>query len=220
MPSINFCTTDLLGPEPRPSPDRRGVLRILAELAADRSSRRLSRRSTPSFSRRSRRVCSRLLDYGGRRGRPSVGRDFDRRGGRRPPSRPPRLRQAQPRQAPGYAVHCGVALPGRPPQVAAGQAHSPLGDEGDQSLLTTVVLSLHDYTRKDHVERTKRLFRFLEKVRYKWRRRRTLVRFVVMTLDRVWRDGTAAETKGAEAPKPVKTDKTPTQASQRSRRVA
>lgn len=38
----------------------------------------------------------------------------------------------------------------------------------------------------NHVERTNRRFRFLEKVRYKWRRRRTLVRFVVLTLDR-WR---------------------------------
>jgi len=33
----------------------------------------------------------------------------------------------------------------------------------------------------NHVERTNRMFRFLEKVRYKWRRRRTLVRFVVLT---------------------------------------
>lgn len=38
----------------------------------------------------------------------------------------------------------------------------------------------------NYVERTNRRFRFLEKVRYKWRRRRTLVRFVVLTLDR-WR---------------------------------
>ncbi len=38
----------------------------------------------------------------------------------------------------------------------------------------------------NHVERTNRLFRFLEKVRYKWRRRRTLVRFVVLKLDVVW----------------------------------
>ena len=29
----------------------------------------------------------------------------------------------------------------------------------------------------DHVERTNRMVRFLEKVRYKWRRRKTLVRF-------------------------------------------
>jgi len=40
----------------------------------------------------------------------------------------------------------------------------------------------------NHVERTNRMFRFLEKVRYKWRRRRTLVRFVVLKLDEVWRE--------------------------------
>jgi hypothetical protein len=45
----------------------------------------------------------------------------------------------------------------------------------------------------NHVERTNRVFRFLEKVRYKWRRRRTLVRFVVLKLDEVWTERTAAE---------------------------
>jgi transposase-like protein len=44
----------------------------------------------------------------------------------------------------------------------------------------------------NHVERTNRMFRLLEKVRYRWRRRRTLVRFVVLTLDRLWRDRTTA----------------------------
>jgi transposase-like protein len=38
----------------------------------------------------------------------------------------------------------------------------------------------------NHVERTNRRLRYLEKVRYKWRRRRTIVRFVVLALDR-WR---------------------------------
>ena len=38
----------------------------------------------------------------------------------------------------------------------------------------------------NHVERTNRMLRFLEKVRYKWRRRRTLVRFVVLKLDAIW----------------------------------
>jgi hypothetical protein len=38
----------------------------------------------------------------------------------------------------------------------------------------------------NHVERTNRRLRYLEKVRYKWRRRRTLVRFVLLALDR-WR---------------------------------
>ncbi len=36
----------------------------------------------------------------------------------------------------------------------------------------------------NHVERTNRRLRYFEKVRYKWRRRRTLVRFVVLALDR------------------------------------
>jgi hypothetical protein len=36
------------------------------------------------------------------------------------------------------------------------------------------------------VERTNRMVRFLEKVRYKWRRRKTPVRFVVRRLDHIW----------------------------------
>jgi transposase-like protein len=50
----------------------------------------------------------------------------------------------------------------------------------------------------NHVERTNRLFRFLEKVRYKWRRRKTLVRFVVLTLDGIWRERVATGTKGTD----------------------
>ena len=38
----------------------------------------------------------------------------------------------------------------------------------------------------NHVERVNRRIRYLEKVRYKWRRRRTIVRFVLLALDR-WR---------------------------------
>lgn len=41
----------------------------------------------------------------------------------------------------------------------------------------------------NHVERTNRALRYLEKVRYKWRRRRTIVRFVVLTIDRRWARG-------------------------------
>jgi transposase-like protein len=44
----------------------------------------------------------------------------------------------------------------------------------------------------NHVERTNRMFRLLEKVRYKWRRRRTLVRFVVLTLDSLWKERATA----------------------------
>ena len=55
----------------------------------------------------------------------------------------------------------------------------------------------------NHVERTNRMFRFLEKVRYKWRRRKTLVRFVVLTLDEIWRERTAAQAKATDRSKPT-----------------
>jgi len=55
----------------------------------------------------------------------------------------------------------------------------------------------------NHVERTNRLFRFLEKVRYKWRRRRTLVRFVVLKLDQVWSQRASSEAEPAQAPRAV-----------------
>jgi len=54
----------------------------------------------------------------------------------------------------------------------------------------------------NHVERTNRMFRFLEKVRYKWRRRKTLVRFVVMKLDAIWSDRSPPE--ATSQPKQVK----------------
>jgi Transposase len=39
----------------------------------------------------------------------------------------------------------------------------------------------------NHVERCNRRLRYWEKVRYKWRRRRTLVRFLVLALDHWWK---------------------------------
>jgi len=39
----------------------------------------------------------------------------------------------------------------------------------------------------NHVERCNRKLRYWEKVRYKWRRRRTLVRYLVLALDRWWK---------------------------------
>jgi transposase len=53
----------------------------------------------------------------------------------------------------------------------------------------------------NHVERTNRMFRFLEKVRYKWRRRKTLVRFVVMKLDIIWSDWTPPEAQTKTTPR-------------------
>jgi hypothetical protein len=54
----------------------------------------------------------------------------------------------------------------------------------------------------NHVERTNRMIRFLEKVRYKWRQRRSLVRFVVLKLDQLWSRHAPARTQTAQAPKP------------------
>lgn len=48
----------------------------------------------------------------------------------------------------------------------------------------------------NHVERVNRRLRYLEKVRYKWRRRRTIVRFIVLAFDRWcqrWHQAQAAE---------------------------
>jgi hypothetical protein len=71
----------------------------------------------------------------------------------------------------------------------------------------------------NHVERTNRMFRLLEKVRYKWRRRKTLVRFVVLTLDRIWSAWTPSKVMRVESPVPV-SGKAQGQAGQQSRRVA
>jgi hypothetical protein len=54
----------------------------------------------------------------------------------------------------------------------------------------------------NHVERTNRMSRLVEEVRYKWRRRRTPVRFVVLTLDGIWKESTtvkSAATGGSRA---------------------
>ena len=72
----------------------------------------------------------------------------------------------------------------------------------------------------NHVERTNRMFRFLEKVRYKWRRRRTLVRFVVLVLDAAWRAWTPVESKNADPAKPVRRGTRQAQAGQRLHQVA
>jgi hypothetical protein len=52
----------------------------------------------------------------------------------------------------------------------------------------------------NHVERCNRQLRFWEKVRYKWRRRRTLVRFVVLALDHWWRRCFSQDSAATEKP--------------------
>jgi hypothetical protein len=64
----------------------------------------------------------------------------------------------------------------------------------------------------NHVERANRRLRFWEKVRYKWRRRKWVVRFVLLALERWWRQ--AAETQrqtpqedAAEPSRPISASK-------------
>ena len=72
----------------------------------------------------------------------------------------------------------------------------------------------------NHVERANRMFRFFEKMRYKWRRPRTLVRFVVLALDAIWRGWTPAKARSADPAKPVRRGTTQAQAGQRLHQVA
>ena len=72
----------------------------------------------------------------------------------------------------------------------------------------------------NHVERTNRLFHFLEKVRYKWRRRRTLVRFVVLKLDAVWSHWVPPKARKTDPQRAARRRKLRPQAGQRSRRAA
>jgi hypothetical protein len=51
----------------------------------------------------------------------------------------------------------------------------------------------------NHVERANRRLRFWEKLRYKWRRRRWVLRFVLLALDRWWRQAARAEAQADEA---------------------
>jgi Transposase len=72
----------------------------------------------------------------------------------------------------------------------------------------------------NHVERTNRMIRFLEKVRYKWRRRKTLVRFVVLRLDDIWSHWVAIEARETKSPNVLGRRKTQTPTGQEPRRVA
>ena len=69
----------------------------------------------------------------------------------------------------------------------------------EEGKFAKMIAFLHSPVRQrvrtnNHVERTNRKLRYLEKVRYKWRQRRTIVRFVVLAIDR-WRQRQAAATE-------------------------
>jgi Transposase len=72
----------------------------------------------------------------------------------------------------------------------------------------------------NHVERTNRMIRFLEKVRYKWRRRKTLVRFVVLRLDHIWSHWAPAEVGEERSPEILRRPEAQPPPRQRPRRVA
>ena len=59
----------------------------------------------------------------------------------------------------------------------------------------------------NHVERVNRKLRYEEKARYKWRSRRTTVRFVVLLLDRYWRQERAARDHRREGAPPAIRDR-------------
>ena len=56
----------------------------------------------------------------------------------------------------------------------------------------------------NHVERVNRKLRYEEKARYKWRKRRTTVRFLVLLLDRYWRQERAIRNRWQPVPTPAR----------------
>jgi hypothetical protein len=72
----------------------------------------------------------------------------------------------------------------------------------------------------NHVERTNRMVRFWEKVRYKWRRRKTLVRFVVLRLDDIWSHWVTPEARQSKSPKVGQRREAQAPTGQEPRRVA
>jgi hypothetical protein len=94
-------------------------------------------------------------------------------------------------------------------------AMEQLGEEKFPKLMAYLNNPVRQRVRtNNHVERTNRMIRFLEKVRYRWRRRKALVRFIVLKLDRIWRNWTPPQAKAAEAPKPAKPRPTQSQRGQ------
>jgi transposase-like protein len=64
------------------------------------------------------------------------------------------------------------------------QALAMLSPEKFDKMIAYLYSPAHQRVRtNNHVERTNRRLRYFEKVRYKWRRRRTIVRFLVLAID-------------------------------------
>ena len=78
----------------------------------------------------------------------------------------------------------------------------------------------HRVRTNNHVERTNRMVRFWEKVRYKWRRRKTLVRFVVLRLDEIWSRWVPREDRETESAHALAQGQRQTSTGPGARRVA
>jgi len=70
----------------------------------------------------------------------------------------------------------------------------------------------------NHVERCNRKLRYWEKVRYKWRRRRTLVRFIVLALDHWWKDA-FSQMQPQQGPSHQKTKRGQSESSPKAKRL-
>jgi transposase-like protein len=60
----------------------------------------------------------------------------------------------------------------------------------------------HQVRTNNHAERCNRKLRYWEKVRYKWRRRRALVRYMVLSLDRWWKEAFEPKAQGSSQDNP------------------
>jgi hypothetical protein len=101
------------------------------------------------------------------------------------------------------------------------KALEPLGPEKFPKIMAYLKNPVSRRVRtNNHVERTNRMIRFLEKVRYKWRRRKTLVRFVVLRLDYIWSHWVAARARKAKSPQILRRPKAQASTRPGPRRVA
>ena len=65
----------------------------------------------------------------------------------------------------------------------------------------------HRVRTNNHVERVNRKLRYEEKARYRWRSRRTTVRFLVLLLDRCWKQERAVRNRWQEESPPTVRDR-------------
>jgi len=93
------------------------------------------------------------------------------------------------------------------------KATEQLDKEKFPKLMAYLNSPVHQRVRtNNHVERTNRMVRFFEMVRYKWRRRKTLVRYLVLKLDEVWANWSpskatvSSQSRGGKRRKPIRDD--------------